>query len=73
VIKEGHAWRCECPDHRYRNVVCKHTHAVVFFLTLGDRVESYMDAINMHQNELMNNLLITINHTQIKAMERAFL
>jgi transposase-like protein len=38
VIKEGSKWICECPDHAFRGVECKHIHAVRFSLTLRERV-----------------------------------
>jgi putative transposase len=30
VTKVCGEWLCECPDNKYRHVVCKHIHAVVF-------------------------------------------
>lgn len=27
VVHEHHKWRCECPDHTYRKVICKHIYA----------------------------------------------
>src|SRR3990170_6575779 len=32
-------WRCECPDHTYRNVKCKHIWAVEFSLKLKEQVK----------------------------------
>lgn len=40
VIKEGREWKCECPDHVYRSVVCKHIYTVHFSLNLRQRVTS---------------------------------
>jgi transposase-like protein len=34
VKLEGSEWSCTCPDHTYRNVECKHIHAVRFWLSL---------------------------------------
>jgi transposase-like protein len=31
-------WRCECPDHRFRGVKCKHIWAVEFSLKMRDQV-----------------------------------
>lgn len=31
-------WRCECPDHRFRSVKCKHIWAVEFSLKLREQV-----------------------------------
>src|SRR5215204_3641680 len=32
-------WICSCPDHMYRNVTCKHIHAVLFSLEIRSQVE----------------------------------
>ena len=36
-------WTCDCPDHTYRNVQCKHIHAVVFSKLLRKKV--YQDTL----------------------------
>lgn len=33
-------WKCECPDYRYRDVVCKHIHAVRLSSLLRAKAES---------------------------------
>ncbi len=33
-------WRCECPDHRFRSVKCKHIWAVEFSLKMRERVRA---------------------------------
>jgi len=33
-------WRCECPDHQYRRVVCKHIYAVKFWVALREKIAS---------------------------------
>jgi len=38
VLIEGE-WRCECPDFQFRKVVCKHIHAVRFWLALKKKIE----------------------------------
>lgn len=38
VVRKGKEWGCECPDHVYRQVVCKHIYAVYFSLNLRQRV-----------------------------------
>jgi len=40
VVRKGKEWTCECPDHKYRQVVCKHIYAVYFSLNLRQRVIS---------------------------------
>jgi transposase-like protein len=41
VVKDGSEWRCECPDHQFRGVECKHIHAVKLKLSLMDSKEIY--------------------------------
>ena len=31
-------WRCECPDHMYWGVECKHIHSVKFWLALKNQI-----------------------------------
>jgi putative transposase len=38
VFKDGDCWRCECPDHVYRHVDCKHIFAVRFSLSMRAEV-----------------------------------
>jgi transposase-like protein len=45
VVKNGNDWSCDCPDHKYRNVVCKHIYAVHFSLNLRQRVAVQNQAI----------------------------
>ncbi len=40
VQRHGLTWNCECPDHVYRGMVCKHIHAVNFSLNLRQMVTS---------------------------------
>lgn len=40
VVRNGKEWTCECPDHKYRQVVCKHIWAVYFSLNMRQRVIS---------------------------------
>ena len=39
VRSEASKWRCTCPDHTYRNVECKHIHAVKFWLALKRKMD----------------------------------
>lgn len=39
VLSAELGWLCECPDHIYRDVKCKHIWAVEFSLTLRKQVE----------------------------------
>jgi len=38
VVKVDTSWQCDCPDHIFRHVCCKHIHAVEFSLKLRDEV-----------------------------------
>jgi len=38
VFKAGDKWNCNCPDHKFRNVCCKHIHAVEFSIKLRQEV-----------------------------------
>jgi len=39
VEKIGDGWWCECPDHQYRLVYCKHIYAVQFWLSLKEKLQ----------------------------------
>jgi len=38
VIKTDDVWHCNCPDHRFRHVCCKHIHAIEFSLKIREEV-----------------------------------
>jgi len=38
VYKNEDEWRCECPDHKYRHLKCKHIFAVEFSVSLRAEV-----------------------------------
>ena len=38
VIKVGTNWTCNCPDHTFRKICCKHIHAVEFSLKIRQEV-----------------------------------
>jgi putative transposase len=38
VTKVDKEWICECPDNKYRNVICKHIHAINFSLKLREKI-----------------------------------
>jgi len=38
VVRSGKEWTCECPDHQFRQTVCKHIWSVYFSLNLRQRV-----------------------------------
>ncbi len=45
VIKVGDKWECNCPDHVYRHVCCKHVHAVEFSLKIREEVRKEKEVI----------------------------
>jgi transposase-like protein len=45
VIKVGDKWVCNCADHVYRHVCCKHAHAVEFSLKLRQQVREENEVI----------------------------
>ncbi len=38
ILKSSIGWMCQCPDHIYRDVTCKHIHAVLFSLAMRAEV-----------------------------------
>jgi len=40
VVKSGDLWHCNCPDHTYRKVCCKHIHAVEISVKIRDEVKA---------------------------------
>ena len=39
VVSTEHGWTCQCPDHVYRRVCCKHIHAVKISLRIRKEVK----------------------------------
>lgn len=48
VITNGKSWDCTCPDHTYRQVMCKHIFAVKFWITLKEKIED-SDVFHLHR------------------------
>ena len=40
VSKLGDEWVCDCPDNKYRHVICKHIYAVDFSVSLRKEVQA---------------------------------
>jgi len=38
VLRQGSSWTCQCPDHQFRQLVCKHIYAVYFSQNLRQKV-----------------------------------
>lgn len=38
VVKVGDKWECNCPDHIYRHVCCKHAHAIEYSIRFREEV-----------------------------------
>ena len=45
VLMNEDGWSCSCPDHRTRNVTCKHIYAVKFWLALKEKLEKEEDVV----------------------------
>ena len=55
VFKENSEWRCTCPDHKYREVICKHTFAVLFSLEMRREVSSSEEVFQLRKQQLNDN------------------
>ena len=44
VARNETGWHCECPDHMFRNVECKHIHAVQFSISLKEKLKIDSDS-----------------------------
>lgn len=51
-VRDGQ-WTCDCPDHTYRHVICKHIHAVLFSKLLRKKV--YQD--NLIQTPINQSII----------------
>lgn len=51
VVKSGDAWKCTCPDHIYRQVCCKHIHAVEISVKIREQVKDKLDIKTVTINE----------------------
>ena len=40
VKRTDNGWVCTCPDHKFRQVCCKHIHAVEFSIRIRDEVKT---------------------------------
>lgn len=40
VVRTDNGWVCTCPDHRFRQVCCKHIHAVEFSIKLREQIKT---------------------------------
>jgi len=47
VVKNEEKWICTCPDHKYREVACKHIHAVRFWLALKGELEDNVESVEV--------------------------
>jgi transposase-like protein len=45
VVSTEHGWKCECPDHAFRTVKCKHIFAVEFSIELRKTVQERVTTI----------------------------
>ncbi|WP_428324448.1 IS6 family transposase [Nitrosopumilus sp.] len=51
VISTEQGWICDCPDHTYRHLCCKHIHAVEFSIKMRERVRKE-NSVTIDQIEL---------------------
>ena len=51
LISTEHGWLCSCPDHMYRDVVCKHIHAVEISRRMRQAVQEgvTIKSTNLHE------------------------
>jgi transposase-like protein len=47
VVKAEEKWICTCLDHKYREVICKHIHAVRFWLALNGKLEGKVESVEV--------------------------
>jgi putative transposase len=52
VFKQDSEWACECPDHKYRGVMCKHIFAVFFSLEMRKEVSSSDEVFQLRKKNL---------------------
>src|SRR3989344_6948422 len=45
VSKQFDAWNCDCPDHKYRKVECKHVRAIKFWQEIMREQMTQNDAV----------------------------
>ena len=45
VIKSNDVWHCDCPDHKFRKVCCKHIHAVEISIQMRNKVREEQKVI----------------------------
>lgn len=55
VVKVGDSWKCNCPDHTFRHVCCKHIHAVEFSIKIREEVKAKanLDIKSVNVNECL--------------------
>ncbi len=52
VFKQETEWACECSDHKYRGVMCKHIFAVLFSLEMRKEVASSDEVFQLRKKNL---------------------
>ena len=45
VSMVDHEWICECPDNKYRHVMCKHIHSVIFSQQMKEQVRQSVGVV----------------------------
>jgi putative transposase len=85
ITKVDNEWLCECPDNKYRNVACKHIHAVIFSQSLRAEVKvnriipevntqkcQYCGSENIVKNAVRHNQNGDIQRYKCKACGKRF-
>ncbi|NIQ33397.1 MAG: hypothetical protein GTN80_07120 [Nitrososphaeria archaeon] len=57
-MKADEDWRCECPDHKYREVECKHIFAVKLSLTLRRQVASSDEVFELIKENVVSECVV---------------
>ena len=48
IVSTERGWSCACPDHVYRDVCCKHIHAVEISLKIRKKAEQGSGNLQVH-------------------------
>jgi transposase-like protein len=51
VIRTENYWTCTCPDYKFRREVCKHIHAVKFWLMLREKMNAQPQIIRQEEQD----------------------
>lgn len=87
IIRSDNVWRCNCPDHTFRHICCKHIHAVEISIKIREEVKArnkvvisplsvseciYCHSGNMTKDGLRHNKYGSIQKFQCKDCKKYF-